>query len=209
MEKDEIKNWKWFVYITLIALAISIIIDIFTHAYYRALIWAVFFLIFIALFKKSKIPPIAHFSLSLLLLLSILGEYLFYNLFPFFDKIVHFLSPIILCVLVFNLAKDKIKNKTFLILFCIASIIALSVIWEITEYSFDNLVDSKMQGVYLAEGKFFGLYERQYEPVQTEIDDTMSDLIYNCLGSLVFGLAYFFKNRKKLKIIKRKSLVNL
>lgn len=188
---------KGVIYATLIILVIATIFDIFSQAYYRAVIWAAFFIIFLVLTKNSKIPRVAIFYLSLLLLLVIFGEYFLYNLIPFFDKIVHFLSQLIICPLILFLVKDKIKDKKVLVLFCIAFAITLSVVWEITEYGFDNLVNSRMQGVYFQEGQFFGVYERQYAPVQTEIDDTMSDLIFNALGACVFGAFYLFKDRKR------------
>ena len=190
---------KSIIYLTLFILFVSIIFDIFTSAYYRAIIWAAFFIIFLILLKKSKIPRIALFYLSLLLLLVILGEYFLYNLIPFFDKIVHFLSQLIICPLILYLTKDKIKDKKLLVLFCIAFAITLSVVWEITEYSFDHAVDSKMQGVYFQEGQFFGTYERLYTPILTEIDDTMSDLIFNAIGACTFGFLYLLDLRKRKK----------
>lgn len=191
------KFLKSIIYLTLIALLVSIIFDIFTGAYYRAIIWAAFFIIFILLFKKFKIPLILLFYFSLLLLLTILGEYFLYNSIPFFDKIVHFSGQLILGPIIFYLFNNKIKDKKILILFCITVLMTLSVVWEITEYGFDHAFDSKMQGVYFAKGQFFGTYERQYTPVQSEMDDTMTDLIFNLLGSCTFGAIYLFKYRKK------------
>ena len=189
--------FKGVIYLTLVALIIGIIMDVIFGAYYRAIIWVAFILILIILLRIKRIPLIIHFSLAMLLIVAILGEYFFYNSIPFFDKIVHFISPLIICNLIYHLFKKKIKNKKMLILFCIVSFITISVIWEIAEYGFDGLVSSNMQGVYFTKGEFFGVYERQYEPVQSEIDDTMTDLIFGFLGACIFGIYSVFKKNKK------------
>ena len=189
--------FKITIYFTIFALIAAIITDLFFGIIYRAIIWIAFIVIFLVLLKIKKIPLIVHFSLAMLLIVAILGEYFFYNLIPFFDKIVHFISPLIICNLIYYLFKKKIKNKKMLILFCIVSFITVSVIWEIAEYGFDGLVNSNMQGVYFTKGEFFGVYERQYEPVQSEIDDTMTDLIFGFLGACIFGIYSVFKKNKK------------
>lgn len=206
--KERTNLVKIFIYAIFIILIIALIFNIYAGIYYGVVLNILYLAtFFIFIFKKSKIPLKIYFFLALLIILAVLGDFYFYNNIASFDKIIHFLSPLIICSLIFHLAKNKIKDKKILILFCIAVFMTVSVIWEITEYGLDNLVDSKMQGVYFQEGKFFDLYERQQIMVQSEIDDTMSDLIFNFLGSLAFGAIYFFINKiRQIKKVKRKDL---
>lgn len=194
----KINFFKIIIYLTLVLLLFSALYDIYVTAYYRAIIWAVAAILFICFLRIKKIPIIVNFSLALIFILIILGEYWLYWAIPFFDKIVHFINPIIICNLVYHLSKKKIKDKKMLILFCIFFVITLSVMWEFVEYGFDNIADSKMQGVYsIDEKEFFGFYERQYLPVQSRIDDTMTDLIFDFLGACAFGIYFLFKKKKE------------
>lgn len=198
--KEKNNFTRWLIYAIFTILLIVTIWDIYAKIYSNIvlnILWALVLLILIFLSKKSKIPFLIYFFLSLLIALAVLGEFYLYNRIFFFDKIIHFFSQLVICPLILYLTKDKIKNKILLILFCVAVAVTLSVIWEITEYSLDKFVDGKLQGVYSQNNSLLRLSEENSILVQSEIDDTMTDLIFNILGSLVFAGIYLFKEGKR------------
>ena len=105
-----------------------------------------------------------------------------YFISPNYDKILHFISPFLLCILVFfmvNKLKTKFSIKLFITGMIIISFLAL---FEIGEYGFDKLFDWKLQGVYLRD--YSGIAKLNLYMDKNE--DTMIDLILGTVGSLFF-----------------------
>jgi uncharacterized membrane protein YjdF len=162
----------------------------------RSLIWFGSLLIFVYIyFKFEHLPKYIHFLVLIIVILNILGE-LFLELYyvkncngscinPYYDKILHFINPIILCSLVYHLAKKKIGDKNMLLLFSVCVVFALGGVWEIIEYIFDNALGGLYQGVFLVgkEQHFFaaGLILNKFE-------DTMLDLVLNLGGVVTFWI---------------------
>jgi len=76
---------------------------------------------------------------------------------------------------------------------------------EIGEYLMDKLWDMKLQGVYIRD---IGGTEK-LNLIQSQIDDTMVDLIFGILGAITFiagkTLTYLYKNKKQEKKLSKKK----
>lgn len=185
------------------------VIDLF-YKPYTSILWFSLVVILIFLYLKfNKIPIYAHLLLAVYMIPNLLGEdifELFYKI-SFYDKILHFFSAIIIGWFIYEISKNKIKNKLVLIIFCTSISLSLALIWEIIEYAFDNIFNSVMQGVYLDwQNHFFiGIEARQ---TMDKLKDTMIDLISGIGGAAAFALGYYFYSRKKmLKINNRKGKI--
>jgi len=120
----------------------------------------------------------------------------FYFIYPNYDKIQHFIQPMLICSIVFftvSKLKLELKWKLIFAFFITFSILGL---FEIGEYIADYLFNLKLQGVYLRDLSGFKKFNLITEP----LDDTMQDLILGFLGS---GL-YILTNGFYLKHIKNK-----
>lgn len=110
----------------------------------------------------------------------------FYNLF-WWDFMLHFISGIMLSFLGIDILKVLIKKeqllKMFYPLFLPTYTVSFStlcgVIWEIYEFSMDNLFRLNMQLTKT-----------------TGVTDTMSDLIADLLGGICISLYIYFKNKR-------------
>jgi len=133
-----------------------------------------------------------------LILMIVAGFLLFplYEVYSYYDKIQHFLTPLLGSVMVFYaINKTKIDFK-WKILITFSTIVCLVSLWEIGEYLGDVLFNFNFQGVFVKE-IVEGL--ERLNIVQSRIDDTMIDMMLGVFGSLVFitgQTIYFFYNRK-------------
>lgn len=101
----------------------------------------------------------------------------FYKLYPIYDKIVHTASGILEAVIAFEVLeiffkKQKIKFEKnnvmlvwFSVLFVMAAVALVSVLWECYEFSYDQLFDGHMQ-----------------ELLEPGVKDTMWDIIVALFG---------------------------
>ena len=131
-----------------------------------------FFIIFIAIFS---------FLLSNL-----------YFIYPSYDKILHFVQPMMLSSIVFFMMDDlglKLKWRLTFTFFIVIGGIGL---FEIAEYGLDSFFDLKLQGVFRQVQEF-----GEFIIIQSEIDDTMIDMMLGVGGALVYALstALFFRKR--------------
>ena len=159
-KKTTEKILKYFVYLFWTFLIILLIKDLFTFPF-RAVVWFISLVILVIFYTKFGQKSLYNYSLLILIaLLNILGEvgFAFFYHTTFYDKILHFIDPILICFFVYNISKNKFQNKKILILFCMAATISLSALWEIFEYLIDTYFGGYMQGVYITGGQdFFGL----------------------------------------------------
>lgn len=187
---------KFLTYCSWLLLVAATIIDLFKNPY-RSIIWVFSLALLLFFYFRLKVPLYIHLLLSFMAVLNILGETIFewYYLFMHYDKLLHLINPVIGCLFVYHLAKNKIKDKKLLVMFCVFTVLSLAVGWEIFEYGFDNFFTDVMQGVQLKyEGHFFGFKE-----VMNKFDDTMLDFIYAAIGTLIFALVFWIKNITKGK----------
>jgi len=197
---------KILIYIIWVFLLFVGVYDLFIVPY-RSLIWfgSLFFLCFFY-FKLKQIPKHIYLLLSLIVLLNVFGELFFEFYYTgncanppnctslFYDKLLHFFNPIVICSFIYFLMKPKIINKKILVLFAVSITLSLGMIWEIIEYGFDRAFGTIMQGVFVTDKT-----QHLFATGMTidRMSDTIFDLISNLAGCLVFWVInIFYKNKK-------------
>ncbi|MFA5174376.1 MAG: hypothetical protein WC438_04305 [Candidatus Pacearchaeota archaeon] len=127
-----------------------------------------------------------------------------YFIYPNYDKILHLVTPALICILIFFLINRLDIKLDMKLLLTISIVISLLTFFEIGEFTLDKLFDWKLQGVFL-RGDMQGL--EKLNILMDRNDDTMIDLILGTLSSLMFvlskTLSYNYKKyaiSKKLKI---------
>ncbi len=127
-----------------------------------------------------------------------------YFVYSYYDKILHFVIPMLLGSLVFHMVTKLDLRVKWRLLFTFLIISASLGIFEMGEYSLDYFFDLQLQGVYVRD---FDTLEK-YQLVLGKIDDTMLDMMLGTLGALVYvtsdGIGMFFK-RKFIKYRAQKS----
>ena len=104
-----------------------------------------------------------------------------YNTISWFDSFVHFLSGIftfILGLIIYEKISIKRENKLLKVVFCLGIVAIIIVLWEIIEYTGDNLIGSNLQHV-----------------IDTGIKDTMTDMIVALLGGIISSIYISIKNK--------------
>lgn len=102
-----------------------------------------------------------------------------YNSFYMFDKITHTMSGILSgSVAILLLEKVKLKNIAFNILFILSFTWMCAGLWEVFEFTCNELVGGDAQRV-----------------VATGVSDTMWDMIVAFIGSIFVSIFYFFKKK--------------
>ena len=111
------------------------------------------------------------------------------NLFKYiswFDTFSHFVSGIYFFIIGLKVLrimnKYDEKNILFNLLFAIAISLSSARIWEIFEFSIDNLLNMNLQ-----------------HNIDTGVIDTMKDIIACTTGAFISGLSYYFYRKKVLK----------
>ena len=174
---------------------------------------ALFLVTFVPAFFEKRGILVSDTLYKIILLsfiLSMGGGFIFrfYQIFNYYDTVVHFLNGMILVIIVFvalEFVSDESEKYIIpIIVIAILASISLGTLWEISEYLLDLIVpNNNMQ---------------RFQDVKTGIDyigqmalkDTMIDLIVDTLGALLAGvLLYldFIKNNFFIKkiILKRKT----
>lgn len=114
-----------------------------------------------------------------------------YGKIAIYDKLMHTFSGVMtsfLALIILVKSKNyKSKSIWYNILYIIAITCTVAVLWEMFEFTCDNLFNKDAQRVAL-----------------TGVADTMTDVIVAFLGSCMFSLFYFYEEKlKKNLIIKR------
>lgn len=141
----------------------------------------------ITFLKKSKAAYIS--ILSFIMLAMYFGNVLnFYTYIPHYDKVLHFLSGMIIGVLGLIIysyfTKENLKNMNikFAMFFIFIFITSLAGIWEIWEFSTD---------------KIFGLQSQL-----NSLNDTMTDIIAGTIGGIItLVYVYIAATKRKSKIL--------
>lgn len=138
----------------------------------------------------------------------ILGEALdFYDKFERWDSMLHLLSGLLLGALGFILintlnSQDNIHLKMSPIFVCVAVVcfaLAVGVIWELLEYTADDLFGANMQQ-YLATSAGTLVEDGDVPLVgHAALTDTMKDLLLALIGSTVIAIIGYFQLRHKTK----------
>lgn len=115
----------------------------------------------------------------------------FYDLFPWWDTMLHTISGILFGLLGFSLVYhlnrsswEKIRlSRAFIALFAFCFALSLGAIWEIYEYLVDSLFGWNMQ--------------------RSGLPDTMSDLILDALGAGIVSSAGYVYLKGNVKLFER------
>ena len=144
------------------------------------IIWFLFSKTFI---KKSKFTYycILTFVFCSMYVWNILN---IYRVIPFYDKVLHFISGILIgfigFIIFMNFNKENMKNinKVFLLMFVMSFSIALAGVWEIWEFTTDQSFGFNSQNASLI--------------------DTMLDMICGTIGGIIslVPVIFYFRNKK-------------
>ncbi len=117
-----------------------------------------------------------------------------YFVYPNYDKIQHFIQPVLLSSIIFymvNKLSIKLKWKLTFTFFITLGILG---IFEISEYALDSLFDLKLQGVFVRDAS--GL--EKLNIIQEPLDDTITDLVLGILGSALYSISLLIIKRKEI-----------
>lgn len=128
---------------------------------------------------SRKINDNYKFLISIALWLNILGEIYFYYHFQYYDKILHFIVPIMITFITYEYFKKNKFLKKELVFF---SVLGMLVLFELYEYILAYLFNYPFIGV-IVHGTF------RLQP----LDDTMLDLVSGILGILI---AIFIRGKR-------------
>lgn len=139
--------------------------------------------------KKDSNKLISFLFMLFIFLASYLGTLKrFYAIFSWWDSAVHVLSGVILGLIAFDVLRnidifkntESIKFRIFALIFIISFATLCGVLWEIYEFTMDNILGVDMQVVEL-----------------TGVADTMGDLIADFIGGTIIGIYELaaFKNK--------------
>lgn len=141
----------------------------------------------------------------ILVLMAMVGLLLspFYLIFPYYDKVLHFVNPFLACFLIFYLVDKRDLKFSEKIFFTFTILICLITFAEIAEFTLDSFFDLKLQGVFAGDlkGVLKQIGEGELIILQGKNTDTMIDMIMGVLGSLLFisiKLVSFKKRKSKI-----------
>lgn len=178
-------------------------------------------LLFLADYLRKKLSYSYHLQ-GLIYVFIIDSEFLgeinhFYNETKYFDDIMHMLSSFIIAYLSLYLLKiiTKDKSEKLVIIFSFMMSMAVASLWEITEFTIDNIFLTDMQKDTVIVELKSSLLSDNNKPVKKEIVslyvndvdyfyeyggyidiglyDTMEDMICALFGALLFICMYLFK----------------
>lgn len=135
----------------------------------------------------------------------VLGDGLdFYGKYSWWDSFLHLFSGIVLGFIglwvVHVLLADKsmtvFNNRYFLALFLLVFSLALGAIWEICEFSYDELMGTNTQ--QFMKTTTSSLITAEDIPLEGHeaLRDTMTDLILDFFGSLIVALVALFSHKR-------------
>ncbi|MEG6616571.1 hypothetical protein V6C27_09110 [Peptococcaceae bacterium 1198_IL3148] len=145
--------------------------------------------------KKFNLQIPSEFEIVLILFIYaaiFLGElHQFYDRFWWWDKMLHSFSGLILGNIGFLIVsylnsstKMNIQlSPVFVAFFSFCFAVAMGAIWEIYEYFMD-----KCFGFFMQRGS---------------LDDTMTDIILDTLGALIFAILGYYQQKGKINIISK------
>ena len=148
------------------------------------------FLLNIPLFLVVAIAVFAFTAL-------ILGDGLdFYGRYPWWDSLLHFMSGMVLSFIALWLAhivmpdeyQIVFRNKYFLALYLLMFTLGSGALWEICEYTYDDLFHTNTQ--QFMQTTSGSIYTDQDIPLQGHeaLRDTMTDLTLDFLGGLIIAV---------------------
>lgn len=152
------------------------------------------------MFRKfsSKVNDLIELIFLLFILFAqLLGSILhFYGIIYWYDSFMHYISGVltsflaVLLLVLFN--KYDEKDRLFNIIFIISITLMVAGLWEIFEFTADNLLGGDAQKV-----------------VATGVTDTMKDIICALLGSVLFSFCYLYECVKNKNLLIKEFIKKL
>lgn len=147
---------------------------------------------------SSKINELIELIFLLFILFAqLLGSILhFYGIIYWYDSFMHYISGIltsflaVLLLVIFN--KYDEKDRLFNVIFIISITLMVAGLWEIFEFTVDNLLGGDAQRV-----------------IATGVTDTMKDIICALLGSVLFSFCYLYECVKDKKFLIKEFIKKL
>lgn len=180
----------WFVFsVSILAIAIYLFLDssFLVRSFATVLFLAIFYIgdrIYKINFKDK------HYLFFIIIIVTAVLASPLYFLYPQYDKIQHFLMPMLMASMAYHMVNKLPLEKKWKIWYTFYIVVALLGIFELFEYSIDKLFDFKLQGVYLRD--ISGL--SKLNTLQEPLDDTMMDMFLGVLGTSIYGI---YKNISK------------
>ncbi len=171
---------------------------------------------------KRRMDPVFFICCSLYALGPMMGDvFLLYYITPWWDKLLHFIGGVvfaILAVFLLNLLNRKNTAITCAV-FALCFSMAISVVWEFCEFGMDSIAGTDAQHDTIVSSIHSYLLGDKPDEItridhiqktvinDTEIEgyidiglhDTMTDMLYESLGALVFSSIFLFRNSGKRK----------
>lgn len=136
-----------------------------------------------------------HYSFIMIIgVAGLLLSHLYFT-YPQYDKAQHFVLPMLLCSIVFFMIHKLKLALKWKITFTVFSVAGILGIFEIGEYIMDLFFNLKLQGVYIRDLSGLNKFNLLLNP----LDDTMADLAFGLLGSLLYAVYAWIKYSKYLK----------
>jgi hypothetical protein len=141
------------------------------------------------IFKVKKIDEKYLTYINVALWLNLLGEIIvYYSGLFLYDKILHITLGYLLSIIIYNYFLENSKLKKDATFFAVMGLLA---VWEIWEFSLDTFLGFQSQGVI-----------RNNIFIMSPIDDTMYDLIWGAIGSLI----YLFIKKERADLYVKKDV---
>jgi len=118
-----------------------------------------------------------------------------YYIISYYDKILHFVLPIIGSVIIFHVVSKLKISFAWKLTFTLCIMLSCSLVLELVEYSMDKFLGMDLQGVFIYDS-----YAESYTTMQNSLTDTMADIFNAVLGGIVYTFAryaHYHKNGKK------------
>lgn len=116
----------------------------------------------------------------------------------FYDKFLHTINPIMASAILFFIINRLEITLKWKLLMTVTIVFGILSVWEIGEYLLDNIFGSFHQGVYLKDF----LTQNGFSEVSGALTDTMRDLIFGLIGSIIYALyimVIYYKNKVSKK----------
>lgn len=147
---------------------------------------------------SSKVNDLIELIFLLFILFAqLLGSILhFYGIIYWYDSFMHYISGIltsflaVIILILFNKYDDN--DKVFNVIFILSITLMVASLWEIFEFTTDNLLGGDAQRV-----------------VATGVADTMKDIICALLGSILFSFCYLYECLKNKTLLIKEFIKKL
>ncbi len=211
MKTTSKKNWLDYTIYVVWGLVFLMGIYSFTGSPEKSIVWFIGLGLAIPVYYKLKIPKGVYLGIMFILLANAAGETVsgifstgsssigFFYTVQNYDKLMHLLDPLIACTFFYFLFEEKVENKKILILLSITLLLSFELSWEIWEYFSDATFGTHLQGVFIYVKDSLG--NLQLKETMSPLTDTIYDMFYNLIGSLIWGAGalFFTRNYKNKK----------